>query len=376
MVGRKTGKRSDRATFVVLHERPTSSMAGAEIARQVHRLIHEGCIPRLEDGPVDAGQVTIGDDNVAQALDAPLTTANGWPISRVADLSLAQCAYQVAEGRLWLPTMKRSTVPEVKMTMVKTICEVGPYHADVGSENPTGPIRGPLKISRVKPGSVPTYPVLWAHDAGRETTMVFDADCEGTPRKCNAREKDILEEKVEKIWATASHCHFNRDFMFNSQPTGIQFTPNKTIGGRAWISLSMKSVDHAKALVLWGNTTLGLLMHWWHANKNQTGRGSIGVEALGDLRVLNVTKLTGEQLTSAVKIFDDLCKQELLPLNEIDRDSVRKKLDTAFIRDVLGLDSSIADNGGPIDLLRRKLAHEPSIHRGKKLKARGAGTRS
>ena len=86
-------------------------------------------------------------------------------------------------------------------------------------------------------------------------------------------EQTIVDRKVENIWDTASHCHFNRDFRFNSQSTGMQFTPRKTIGGRAWLSISLSSVDQEKALVVWANTSLGLLLHWWHANKQQREGG-------------------------------------------------------------------------------------------------------
>ena len=34
--------------------------------------------------------------------------------------------------------------------------------------------------------------------------------------------------------------------------------------------------------------------------------------------------------------------------------------------DVLGLPAALCEEGGPIDLLRRKLAREPQIHGGKK----------
>lgn len=36
------------------------------------------------------------------------------------------------------------------------------------------------------------------------------------------------------------------------------------------------------AVALWGNTTLGLLLHWWQANKQQAGRGNIGKTALAN----------------------------------------------------------------------------------------------
>jgi hypothetical protein len=40
----------------------------------------------------------------------------------------------------------------------------------------------------------------------------------------------------------------------------MQFTPRKSIGGRAWLSISLETAEREKALVLWANTSLGLLL--------------------------------------------------------------------------------------------------------------------
>ena len=174
-----------------------------------------------------------------------------------------------------------------------------------------------------------------------------------------------MDLKVATVWDTASHCHFNRRFRIQQPINRMQFTPRKTIGGRAWLSIKLSSVDQEKALVLWANTSLGLLLHWWHANKQQPGRGSIGKKMLHALPILDVTALDSELLAEAVKLFDAMCEQPLLPLHEIDSDPIRKELDEAFARNVLGLPESIFRSGGPLELLRMKLSQEPSIRGGK-----------
>jgi hypothetical protein len=366
IIGRKTDTGSKRAIFIILNERPAFPLLGASAAEQIRRLIAEGTVRHLEDGPVGGTFLGFGDEIIGQALDAPIPESGGWNLARIADLSLAQTAYQlVNESRLWLPTMQGSEAAEIPITTVAAIGEIGPYHADINGLTSTGGVRGPFDISAVRPNSVPTYPVLWGHDAPRERTIVFDADCEGTPRRATPQEQRAIDLKVAKIWASASHCHFNRDFRFNSQSTGMQFTPRGTIGGHAWISIRLPSIEQEKALVLWGNTSLGLLLHWWHANKQQAGRGRGGILSLQTLPVLDVTALRPEQLTEAAKLFDSLAERELLPIHEIDNDPARKELDEKFVRNVLGLPESYLIPGGPLEILRMKLSREPSI-RGKK----------
>lgn len=79
------------------------------------------------------------------------------------------------------------------------------------------------------------------------------------------------------------------------------------------------------------------------------------------LPILNIAALTSRQLETAVKLFDEMCEKSLLPLHEIDKDSVRKELDERFAREVLGVPESMLKPDGALDVLRRKLAQEPSI---------------
>ena len=368
LVGRKSEAGSKRAIFVVLHERPAYPLAGWAAAQQIHQLASAKDVLRLEDGPMGGTPLHFGNGVVGQALDAPLPKSGGWNLARIADLSLAQAAHQLAnEKRVWLPTMPKSAVAKISITTVEEIGEIGPIHRDINGRNPDGTARGPFDIQLVSSKAMPTYPVLWSHDAPRERTMVFPADCEAIPRRgSTTTEQESLAHKVESVWQTASHCHFNCDFRFNSQSTAMQFTPQKAIGGVAWISIRLRTDDQEKTLVLWANTTLGLLLRWWHSNRQQAGRGRIGKSALQTLLVIDVNALASKKLKAATKIFDEMRDQPLLPLHQMDRDPVRRKLDERFGVEVLGLTENLVQPDGPLDLTRRKLAQEPSI-RGSKV---------
>jgi hypothetical protein len=291
-----------------------------------------------------------------------------WSLVRILDASLAQAAYQLKQNNVvWLPGISEGSPLTVPVSVVGNVGTVGPIDRDINGNAPDGKIRGPFQIETLKPKAAPTYPVLWSHDAKRERCMGFEADSEGIVRQGGtAIESATVKKKADRIWATASHCHFNRDFRFNSQSTAMQCTSRPTIGGVAWPSIGLNSLDAAKALTLWGNSSIGLLLHWWHANKQQAGRGRIGVSALDSLSVLDVTKLSKKALSMAVTIFDELKSRELRPINEIDRDPVRHEIDTRLCIEVLGLPAEITAPDGPLALLRQKLALEPSIHGGKK----------
>jgi hypothetical protein len=367
VIGRKTIGNSNRATFVVVKDRPASSMVGANAAVQIN-LARVGNLRKLEDGPVGGTPIHFGDDLIGYAMDAPLPMEGPWSLVRILDASLAQAAYQLKNKFLiWLPGMSDGIPLVVPISTVSNFGAVGPVDRDVNGNTPDGGIRGPFQIASLKTKTAPTYPVLWSHDAKRERCMEFEADSEGIVRQGTTADEDAsVKKKAERVWLTASHCHFNRDFRFNSQSTAMQFTSRPAIGGRAWPSILLNTPDQEKALTLWGNSSLGLLLHWWHANKQQAGRGSIGVSSLDSLSVLDVTKLSKTALSKAVAVFDELKSRELRPVNEIDRDPVRHEIDTRLCIEVLGLPAEITAPDGPLALLRQKLALEPSIHGGKK----------
>lgn len=367
VIGTKSEESSERGTFVVLDKPPKSTLEGDTAAKVIHGLIADKKLKNLEDGPIGGTSLFFGEERIGEVLNAPLGENSGWNIARISDLSLAQVAHQlVNNNRVWLPGLSREDSIDLRISKVGDVGSIGPYHADISGKDSKGGIRGPFKIAKHESERIPTYPILWSHNAENERTIEFGGDSEGEVRTGRTRsEREEIKQKVEKIWSSASHCHFNRDFRFNSQSTAMQFTPRKTIGGRAWISIKLEKEDHEKALVLWANSTFGLLTHWWHANKQQPGRGSVGVLALSELPVLDVTKLASDNLSNVVAFFEEIKHQPLLPFHRIAEDPVRRQIDRFFCKEILLLDSPISEKDGPLDLLRKKLSAEPSIRGGK-----------
>jgi hypothetical protein len=360
VLGKKEFGGSKRASFVTLNQRPDSTMSGSNIAVQIRRAIYQHRLRKLEEGPVGGTPIIMGAEIVGTAIDAPIP--GGWNLARVKDFSLAQAAFQLARGKVWLPMMAKHDALSLVMTRMGQIGEIGPYHADINGRTSDGGIRGPFDIHPPPTGGVPTYPALWAHDAEQERFLHFEADSDAIPVKGkDADEQALIDEKVEYVWASASHLHFNVNFQFNSQSTSMQFTSRPTLGGRAWLSVKMRSPDHERAMTLWANTSLGLLLHWWYANKQQIGRGNIGKSVLHNLIVLNVEHLSAAQLQTAREIVEAFSTQVLRPVNELDRDFVRRQLDEAVMVRMLGLPASLHATDGPMELLRMKLAQEPSI---------------
>ena len=172
-----------------------------------------------------------------------------------------------------------------------------------------------------------------------------------------------MEAKAAEVWATASRAHVNLDFRFNSQPLTAAITERESIGGRAWPNVTFADARFDYTFALWCNSTLGLLLYWWHANKQQPGRGITTIRAVETLPVLDVRTLSDAQLHTAQAIFDEFQELDLQPAYLADTDANRALLDRRVVCDLLGFDAATYD---AVRRLAAKWCAEPSVHGGKK----------
>ncbi len=253
------------------------------------------------------------------------------------------------KGKLDLPRSTR--IHSLPITEMRHLADRGLYHMDI---NGTG-TRGAFDIRKGRGRGIPTYPVLWSHAAERERGLVVTPDARGVVRK-------RMSDKANETWAaTASRLHHNVDFRLNSQSLAACLTGDPCIGGRAWPNLLPHDERYEVPLLLWSNTTLGLMLYWWCGVRPQMGRASIKITAVPRLPTLDVRDLKNKQLTDLDKVFGDFDGKSFLPANEAYRDHVRKELD-ARVLGVLGLPYTLFES---LDLVRLKWCSEPSVHGGK-----------
>jgi hypothetical protein len=85
------------------------------------------------------------------------------------------------------------------------------------------------------------------------------------------------------------------------------------------------------------------------------------VTAIPHCSTCDFRSLTEDAKERAEALFDEIATRDLRAVNELDRDPTREIIDREFLSGVLGISPSIVATGGPLDLLRRKMAREPSI---------------
>ena len=351
-----------RATFVMLRQGVWSTAEADLLAAEITR-IRESAQLRTVESMQGESSIRIGEQDYGFILDAPLPETGPWPLVGIADGELAQVAWNLERGALVQPGLPNVESISLSIVPIQQIASRGPYHADIYWDQPDGTPRGPFQLIKPSVSPVPTYPIIWAHDAKRERGLVVEPDSEGQIKSASAgMARDQLLENAADIWATATRAHYNRDLRFNSQSLIVAMTGRPSIGGQAWPSVIFRNSEHEYVFSLWCNSTLGLLMHWWVANKTQSGRGRTTVTSIPNIPTLDVRTLTSEHLVKAKAAFEELRERRFLPFDQIDEDTARAELDRRLLVEVLGLPETLCDPGGPIDLIRRKLAQEPQVH--------------
>ena len=335
----RRNKEPGETLFVNLYHRPHSLAEAFEVARAVCRLSPQ----------VRQGRLCIGDEEtVGTYIRGPLSQGG---CVALRETTLADTALGLAEGMLRLPQWYSTPLSTVRLGTIGT---KGLLDRDISGKTSNGVPRGPFEIIPIQ--GVPQYPVLWGHNFKREQGLVVQPDSEGEVRPgCDIH--------AIEVWnTTASRLHFNRDFRINSQSLTACLTPTKAIGGRAWPNFILAQDEWILPLVLWSNTTLGLLAFWWIGSRQQQGRATLTLTQLPHLTVLDPRHLNEKQIAQAEDIFEAFKGAEFLPANEAYRDDARKALDRAVLVDLLRLPEATLE---PLSILRDQWCAEPSVHGGK-----------
>ena len=340
---KQRNKEKPSVLYINLDHRPASIAEAGEISRTILRISKE----------TNRGIVSLGSDvHIGQFI----WSKRGFRgYAGIKDSDLAQTALDFYEGFITLPRLKSKI--NVSVAKIGELGVQGPGHRSLnGMARVAGTPTGPFDVVKSSQKASSTYPMLWAHDHKKETRFVVDTDTQGLVRSGQ-------EQRALEIWNEhAGRLCFNLDFRINSQPLSACLTSKKALGGRAWSGYRCHDTNHEVSLLLFTNTTLGLIAHWWNGSRQQIGRSIQTVSMIPEMMTIDPRKFTAKQFAKAHEIFNRFKTQEFLPANEAYRDNVRIKLDEAVLVDLLGLDRDILES---LDLLRYKWSSEPSVHGGK-----------
>ena len=211
-------------------------------------------------------------------------------------------------------------------------------------------------IKTSPPATTEQWPMLHGHDSTVQRSMTVHQMASITLDDGQATlHRSVFEQK-------ASRMHLNDSFRFNSQAMSACLTPEPAIGGTGWSAFNLHDPAEEKPIVLWLNTTVGLINHWSASNHAQNGLGHTSKGQLNQMPILDLRSLGRRKLDMMTRIFDEHANTQLMPACEAWQDPARQEIDRLVLRDVLGLDSQSMSN---LEDIRNKWCQEPTV-RGRK----------
>jgi len=195
-------------------------------------------------------------------------------------------------------------------------------------------------------------PALWHHKAVRNTCLAASADA------LLERRADRSRSDQDRMLEKSGRRHLAADLGMAPQRVAAVLTDDPMLGISSWISVIVRDprFGTSEALCLWLNSTFGLLLRVMHGNRPYLGRSRVPHELARTMPVLDVDRLSSDQLAAATAVYADLKHRELLGFSAMAEDPVRREINERLCRDVLGIDPEIVTD------ITRMLALEPTLH--------------
>ena len=342
---------SGRGRFVNLWRAPYQETDALALVRAVNTAASTPLL-RSNGPPVGGSPLMVGGEQWGEIVDGPVGEEGPWTAARWRRVVTGQFASALERGELWTGDGAQ-VAGRVPVAVMGDVCNVGPQHRR---------IRGSLGVFDGYHGwnADAQFPALWSLDSSVHQGMLAEPNAWLIP-------KPRIDHMP--IWSQSGTLHITVDVRYSAQPIMAVRTDVRTLGVRAWHTLSVYEDDPVIrprleiALALWCNSTLGMLLHADHSNSAQEGRGQGNKGMLESLTTLDVQQLKAWQIEEALAIWQDFKDRKFQPFYQCAVDPVRIQLDERIIRDLLGLGE---DAVASVARLRTFLAGDPSIHGSKK----------
>ena len=341
------GEKPERTvTFVNLAHMPHTPEEAASTAVSIRQAREDAKLQdtvRMTQHGNDQGHVT----------RVRLPKNHSWPMSRMLNQELINTITNLERGHISMDNGVSETHPpaagQLPMISMQRMGQISAKPREILKE--TG---GWIKTS--PPATTEQWPMLHGHDSTVQRSMTVHQMASITLDDGQATlHRSVFEQK-------ASRMHLNDSFRFNSQAMSACLTPEPAIGGTGWSAFNLHDPAEEKPIVLWLNTTVGLINHWSASNHAQNGLGHTSKGQLNQMPILDLRSLGRRKLDMMTRIFDEHANTQLMPACEAWQDPARQEIDRLVLRDVLGLDSQSMSN---LEDIRNKWCQEPTV-RGRK----------
>ena len=335
-------KPSNKAMFAVLTENPRSTEAAIATASSILR----GAESNDEYGKLRIAEREIGEFAFLNYRDRAV-----WDGIAFRNLRLTMAADIFAdEGSVRPYSTGKARIP---ITPFENLAKFGSHHLHCFINEDK---HRRLHFSATKTSYAGYYPGHYKRETGIAQKDI--ARIKESPN-CYLLPLPDCEEWTRNYFAKGGRIVINGSFRFNTARRLASLISVRVQGANYQpIRLNKETVQRAKAMVLWLNSTPALLLIATHAVYCEGAKVMFSQQAAKDLPVLNLDALSESQIKSLARAFDSVAKMKLRPLPEMTKDPARKKIDDA-------LKSALKLDGFDFPALRAALANEPIIQGGR-----------
>lgn len=335
-----------RAKFINLWRCPKHAGESEALLREIRR--SPSGFNQIEGPPLGGRELALGAEKWGEIVDAPIG-GGPWIGGRWRSSALGQYSNALTDGELWASDCVDIT-GHLPVAELDAVVGISPHHRMIRG------LQGEFEVREGWDRS-DRFAGMWHIESDAQRTMVNAPNARMSPKSVGV---------VPEAWQSAGTLHIAGDVRYTSQRIIATKTDARALGIRSWYSLNLRCVEGGRReaaealMVIWLNSTMGMLLQANHANRSQLGRGTGSRTMLTTLPVLDVRQFTDQKLDAALSIYEDMKDAEFEPLYMCAVDSARIELDERFIWEVSELDPD--ESNASLSDLRSLLAQEPSIH--------------
>ena len=330
---------------VNFHQRPGAEPEAIEFARQVSSISNE---TDINEGRLTTSTGVIGEWNRYTVKD----TREPWFPVGCRSNTVSSFAINLLRGNFVHIRDSIQADLALPMKTVGNVCEVGPTHHLLGHPR-GGDSIGAFVFDPIPAHTVPDYPALWAADNKTQRRLTVNPTHTGWPHD---------RARIAERWETRSNLAISRNLDMTSQPLAAAWLTEPAMGGSTWTTLKHQDQHTLKAILIWFNSTLGLVARWAFGQTTQHGRARLQIGDISSTPIPDFGSQTNGGKTArqiAAQEFDRLTQLELRPVALAAVDNNRHEIDHVALQ-MLGLGSE--DIANSLANIRAQWCAEPSVN--------------
>lgn len=308
----KPGETAGNTSYITLQRNPATIHEALDLAARISAALKKPDVQQTSIAIRSSNRI-LGE---ITRLPAPEGSDN-WTSAIFSQSYLARIHWDLKKGSLTLPGAAVSA--SLPLCRLDTLGRIGYDVRDIFDA---------FDVDRTAVQWTP-YPAFWDHDADRVTQMAQAPNAFLIARTTALEGRKL--KSAQAVWSKAGNILLVSRLRTNTHKV-IAVGFEKAVLGNTWWAFEGSALSDAqrKALLLWLNSCMGLLMYFGSRAITQGAWMQMKKPAWEGMSVLDVRRLELNRLEELAMTYDRLAKEPLQPLAQLDTDRTRIKIDEAF----------------------------------------------